>query len=163
HRYPHCWRCKQPVIFRATAQWFISMDRTDPDGHSLRESAINEIGRVRWLPGWGEGRMRNMFTRRPDWCVSRQRVWGVPIPVFYCNGCQASVADPKVIAHVADIFDRESADAWYERDAAYLLPAGFKCHQCGGTEFSKEMDILDVWFDSGSSSLAVLEIERKLP
>ena len=163
HRYPHCWRCKKPVIFRATAQWFISMDRTDLDGHSLREAALNEIGCVRWIPSWGEGRMRNMFTRRPDWCVSRQRVWGVPIPVFYCNGCQASIADPAVIAHIADVFDSESADAWYEREAGELLPAGFTCAKCGGNDFSKEMDILDVWFDSGSSSLAVLEIERKLP
>jgi isoleucyl-tRNA synthetase len=163
HRYPHCWRCKRPVIFRATPQWFISMDRTDPNGRSLRGAALREIANVSWLPSWGEGRMRNMFARRPDWCVSRQRVWGVPIPVFYCNGCNASIADPAVIAHIADLFDQESADAWYERDATDLLPPGFACPKCDGSAFTKEMDILDVWFDSGSSSLAVLEIERKLP
>jgi isoleucyl-tRNA synthetase len=163
HRYPHCWRCHRPVIFRATPQWFISMDRAEGEGHGLREGALRELGNVRWLPAWGEERMRNMFLRRPDWCVSRQRVWGVPIPAFYCNECHETIADARVIDHVADIFDRESADAWYERPAMDLLPEGFRCPKCKGTDFTKEMDILDVWFDSGSSSLAVLEIERKLP
>ncbi|MEN3335639.1 MAG: isoleucyl-tRNA synthetase [Blastocatellia bacterium] len=163
HRYPHCWRCHQPVIFRATPQWFISMDKQDADGHSLREGALREVEDVRWLPGWGEERMRNMFSGRPDWCVSRQRVWGVPIPAFYCNDCQEIIADAKVIDHVADIFDKDTADAWYAREAKDLLPEGFKCPECGGADFKKETDILDVWFDSGSSSLAVLEIERRLP
>jgi isoleucyl-tRNA synthetase len=179
HRYPHCWRCKRPVIFRATPQWFVSLDakpsapavEVDEDGRdrsnfteneedapaSLREGALREIEKVRWMPEWGETRMRNMLRGRPDWCVSRQRVWGVPIPAFYCAGCQFVVADAAVVYHVADIFERESADAWYERDAAALLPEGFECPNCGGAEFTKETDILDVWFDSGSSSVAVLE------
>jgi len=182
HRYPHCWRCKNPVIFRATPQWFISMDRAggpvveqDEDGRdrsnftenfsddsassgvSLREAALHEIQRVKWLPAWGEERMRNMFKGRPDWCVSRQRVWGVSIPVFYCARCNEAVADPQIINRVADIFERESADAWYTREARELLPEGYKCRKCGADEWTKETDILDVWFDSGSSSIAVLE------
>jgi isoleucyl-tRNA synthetase len=179
HRYPHCWRCKNPVIFRATPQWFISLDakrpeaavEQDDDGRdrsnftdndadapeSLRDGALREIGRVNWIPAWGEDRMRNMLRGRPDWCVSRQRVWGVPIPAFYCSGCEVVVADAEVIRHVARIFEKESADAWYARDAKGLLPDGFSCPNCKGTEFTKETDILDVWFDSGSSSVAVLE------
>ena len=183
HRYPHCWRCKNPVIFRATPQWFISMDQaggpiveTDDDGRALtnftenfsdssssaalplREAALREIDeRVRWIPAWGRDRMRNMFKGRPDWCVSRQRVWGVSIPVFYCQACTEAVADPEIINRVADIFERESADAWYTREARDLLPEGYKCKKCGGDEWIKETDILDVWFDSGVSSIAVLE------
>ena len=183
HRYPHCWRCKNPVIFRATPQWFISMDASgshpvvekDEDGRdrsnftenftdtdpaaaeSLRAGALREIGRVEWIPAWGVERMRNMQKGRPDWCVSRQRVWGVPIPVFYCAGCNEAVAEPAVINHVADIFEKESADAWYAREPKDLLPEGFVCPGCGGTDWAKETDILDVWFDSGSSSVAVLE------
>ncbi|MBP6002432.1 MAG: isoleucine--tRNA ligase [Pyrinomonadaceae bacterium] len=156
HRYPHCWRCKNPVIFRATPQWFVSMDES-VGGSSLRQRALDEIGKVNWHPTWGEGRMSNMFKGRPDWCVSRQRSWGVPIPVFYCAGCDEAVADPKIIDHVADIFAVETADAWYARPESELLPDGFKCGKCGGGEFRKETDILDVWFDSGSSCVAVLE------
>jgi isoleucyl-tRNA synthetase len=189
HRYPHCWRCKNPVIFRATPQWFISMDQSGPvdpvekdedgrdvsnftsnftdgetfDGSSLRAMALREVDqRVRWIPAWGRDRMRNMLKGRPDWCVSRQRVWGVPIPAFYCGQCQAIVAEAEIIRHVADIFERETADAWYKRDASELLPAGFKCGKCGASEFTKETDILDVWFDSGSSSIAVLEARENL-
>ena len=164
HRYPHCWRCKNPVIFRATPQWFISMDEkaADGDGGSLRGNALREIEKVKWYPAWGESRMRNMFKGRPDWCVSRQRLWGVPIPVFYCKGCDEAVADPKIIDHVADIFQQETADAWYNREPQDLLPAGFKCPKCGGAEFTKETDILDVWFDSGSSCVAVLETRDNL-
>src|ERR1700752_2831978 len=183
HRYPHCWRCKNPVIFRATPQWFISMDRAhqslverdlekDDDGrdrsnytdnlpddpsNSLRASSLAEIERVNWVPAWGVDRMRNMLKGRPDWCVSRQRVWGVSIPVFYCAQCTEAVADPAVINHVADIFERESGDAWYTREARELLPEGYTCKECGANEWTKETDILDVWFDSGVSSIAVLE------
>jgi isoleucyl-tRNA synthetase len=191
HRYPHCWRCKNPVIFRATPQWFISMDLSaasphavvekDEDGRdrsnftdnfaenedaassdSLRASALREIENVEWIPAWGVDRMRNMFKGRPDWCVSRQRVWGVPIPAFYCSGCNEAVADTAVVNHVADIFERETADAWYAREAVDLLPEGFKCAKCGAAEWTKETDILDVWFDSGSSSIAVLEKHKDL-
>lgn len=159
HRYPHCWRCKNPVVFRATPQWFISMDTVagDTNAKGLRQKAIEEIERVKWHPAWGEGRMANMFKGRPDWCVSRQRSWGVPIPVFYCKGCDETIADPDNINHVADIFAKETADAWYARPESELLPKGFKCPKCGDTDFRKETDILDVWFDSGSSCVAVLE------
>jgi isoleucyl-tRNA synthetase len=182
HRYPHCWRCKNPVIFRATPQWFISMDRAhtqlvekDEDGRdrsnftdnenggaSLRRAALEEIEHVNWVPGWGVDRMRNMLKGRPDWCVSRQRVWGVSIPVFYCARCTEAVADPAVINHVADIFERESGDAWYTHDAKDLLPPGYTCKGCGAEEWTKESDILDVWFDSGVSSIAVLENREEL-
>jgi isoleucyl-tRNA synthetase len=159
HRYPHCWRCKNPVVFRATPQWFISMDEVagKADARALRQRALEEIARVRWHPAWGEDRMRNMFKGRPDWCVSRQRFWGVPIPVFYCQGCDEAIADPEIIDHVADIFAKETADAWYARSETDLLPPEFACRKCGGMEFRKETDILDVWFDSGSSCVAVLE------
>lgn len=155
HRYPHCWRCKKPVIFRATPQWFISMD--DAGEKSLRAQAMREIENVKWHPSWGQGRMANMFKGRPDWCVSRQRSWGVPIPVFYCQKCDEPVADPKIVDHVADIFAKETADAWYARPESELLPEGFACPKCNSPDFRKETDILDVWFDSGSSCVAVLE------
>jgi isoleucyl-tRNA synthetase len=159
HRYPHCWRCKNPVVFRATPQWFISMDEVTADkpAKSIRSGALREIQNVKWHPSWGEGRMSNMFKGRPDWCVSRQRFWGVPIPVFYCTGCEEAIADPDVIDHVADIFSEETSDAWYSRAASELLPDGFTCPECGNADFRKESDILDVWFDSGSSCVAVLE------
>ena len=159
HRYPHCWRCKNPVVFRATPQWFISMDEVNGElsTEGLRAKALAEIENVKWHPAWGEGRMANMFKGRPDWCVSRQRSWGVPIPVFYCQECDEAIADTSVIDHVADIFARETADAWYARPESELLPEGFKCSKCESQDFRKETDILDVWFDSGSSCVAVLE------
>ena len=168
HRYPHCWRCKNPVIFRATPQWFIAMDEANPlassemPSRSLRAGALEETEhRINWIPAWGRDRMRNMLKGRPDWCVSRQRVWGVSIPVFYCAKCNEAAAEPAVINHVADIFERESGDAWYTRSATELLPGGYVCKGCGGTEWTKETDILDVWFDSGTSSVAVLENPRR--
>src|ERR1043165_2184581 len=169
HRYPHCWRCKNPVIFRATPQWFIAMDDNEAAAgsqgarRSLRAGALDETeNRVNWVPAWGRDRMRNMLKGRPDWCVSRQRVWGVSIPVFYCEKCNEAVAEPAVINHVADIFEKESGDAWYTRSAKELLPEGYVCKGCGATEWTKETDILDVWFDSGTSSIAVLENREEL-
>lgn len=156
HQYPHCWRCHNPVVFRATPQWFISMTAT-----SLNERAIAACDQVEWYPAWGRDRMKSMFKDRPDWCISRQRTWGVPITVFYCDDCGDTLCDPKVIHHIADIFEKESADAWYEREAKDLLPAGAAC-KCGSSNLRKEMDILDVWFDSGASSIAVLK-EYGLP
>lgn len=164
HRYPHCWRCKNAIIFRATPQWFIAMDANAADGgETLRNRALSEVKEVKWHPEWGEGRMANMFKGRPDWCVSRQRSWGVPIPVFYCGKCDEAIADKKVIDHVADIFAKETSDAWYAKEAVELLPEGFACPKCGNNgEFRKETDILDVWFDSGSSCVAVLETRDEL-
>ncbi|MBI5905394.1 MAG: isoleucine--tRNA ligase [Deltaproteobacteria bacterium] len=157
HSYPHCWRCKQPVIFRATKQWFISMDRT-----GLREKTLSEIRKVRWIPAWGQERIEGMIAGRPDWCISRQRAWGVPIAVFRCEGCGEHLLDRALIDRVADFFEVEGADAWFDRDAAELLPPGTKCPSCGGASFAKESDILDVWFDSGVSYAAVCEGRKDL-
>ncbi len=164
HRYPHCWRCKNPVIFRATPQWFVSMDKPASKGEpvSLRENGRKEIKNAKWHPEWGEARMDNMLRGRPDWCVSRQRSWGVPIPAFYCNGCEAVSAEAELVYHIADIFAEETSDAWYNKEASELLPEGYKCGNCGGQDFYKETDILDVWFDSGSSCAAVLETRDNL-
>ncbi len=151
HSYPTCWRCKHPIIFRATEQWFIALDQG-----GFRERSLEQVRQVRWYPAWGQERIYNMIAGRPDWCISRQRLWGVPIPAFYCKGCQHGLLTPEVARHVAGIFEAGSADAWYEREAAELLPAGTACPQCGGKEFEKDRDILDVWFDSGSSHAAVL-------
>ncbi|MGH9847233.1 MAG: isoleucine--tRNA ligase, partial [Blastocatellia bacterium] len=157
HSYPHCWRCHNPVIFRATPQWFISME-----GSGLNDEAIAACDSVAWYPGWGNERMKNMFKDRPDWNISRQRAWGVPITVFYCDDCGETLLDQRVINHVADLFEEASADIWYELEAKDLLPAGAKCAKCGSEKLTQEMDILDVWFDSGASSLGVLE-PRGLP
>jgi isoleucyl-tRNA synthetase len=191
HRYPHCWRCKNPVIFRATPQWFISFDVSEKSADAVpqptRTKPTKTVARSRTTrkttanlyttcvtPRCSKSNARNGFPRgdatvcgtwsrgRPDWCVSRQRVWGVPVPVFYCEGCGKAVADARVINHVAEIFERESADAWYAREARELLPENFACADCGAHEFKKGMDILDVWFDSGSSSIAVLEGRAEL-
>jgi isoleucyl-tRNA synthetase len=152
HSYPHCWRCKNPVIFRGTAQWFISMQ-----ANGLRQRALEEIRRVQWIPPWGEERIYNMVESRPDWCISRQRAWGVPITVFYCQSCQATLALQELAEHVAALVEHEGSDIWFERDATDLLPTGYHCPECGGDRFTKETDILDVWFDSGVSHAAVLE------
>jgi isoleucyl-tRNA synthetase len=151
HSYPHCWRCHKPTIFRATEQWFIGMDRND-----FRQHALEAIREVRWMPEWGQERISNMIAVRPDWCISRQRVWGVPIIVFYCDRCREPITDRKILDGIVQLFAEHTADVWYERTAAELLPPGVACAKCGATEFSKESDILDVWFDSGSSHLAVL-------
>jgi isoleucyl-tRNA synthetase len=157
HAYPHCWRCHHPVIFRGTPQWFISMEKT-----GLRQRALKAIEEVAWLPDWGKERMRAVVAQRPDWCISRQRLWGVPIVAFYCQQCEATLVNTNIIEHVARIFEQGGADVWYEYEPEQLLPAGTACRQCGGTAFRKETDILDVWLDSGTSSLAVLE-RRGLP
>jgi len=163
HQYPHCWRCHNPVIFLATAQWFVRMDG-DPvilceDGQSrtLREAARYAIdNQVRWIPAWGRDRIYNMVSNRPDWCISRQRVWGVPIPAVSCTACGEAVITPELVQRSAALFEQYSADAWYERPIEEFLPPGFSCPSCGGKAFERETDILDVWFDSGSSHEAVL-------
>ena len=163
HSYPHCWRCHRPVIFRATEQWFISMEAAvTADGRSLRQASLEEIKKVKWDPEWGEERISNMIATRPDWCISRQRVWGVPIAVFFCGGCGQILKSHEVNRAVLDLVRREGVDAWYTKDAAAILPPGIKC-PCGGTNFRKEMDIIDVWFESGSSHFAVLGREEGLP
>ena len=165
HSYPHCWRCHNPVIVRATEQWFIAMDTPmrAPDGTetTYRKRALEEIANVNWDPSWGQERISNMIATRPDWCISRQRIWGVPIAVFLCEKCHEPLNNPTINSSIVDLFHKEGADAWYSHDAASLLPPGTAC-TCGGTEFRKEMDILDVWFESGASWHAVLDIEPEL-
>jgi isoleucyl-tRNA synthetase len=162
HSYPHCWRCHNPVIFRATEQWFISMEAPVEDT-TLRQRSLDEIKKVKWIPAWGEERISNMIATRPDWCISRQRVWGVPIAVFFCEGCGKLLESKESHAAVVDLFAREGADAWYTVDATKILPAGTKCASCSGAAFRKETDIIDVWFESGSSHAAVLGHEPGLP
>ena len=150
HQYPHCWRCKEPVIFRATEQWFCSIDE-------FKEEAIEAVKNVKWIPDWGEGRITGMIQDRSDWCISRQRTWGVPIPIFYCDDCGKYVVNDETIKAVSDLFRKEGSDAWYIKSAEEILPEGFKCPYCGKTHFTKETDIMDVWFDSGVTHAAVLE------
>jgi len=157
HSYPHCWRCKKPIIFRATEQWFISMKAND-----LRGKALAAIDQVQWIPKWGRERIHGMIENRPDWCVSRQRSWGVPITAFSCTACGEYVADGKLMDHVAGLFKEHSSDVWFDWSAEQLLPAGTVCPKCGAAAFEKENDILDVWFDSGVSHAAVLEANPKL-
>jgi isoleucyl-tRNA synthetase len=157
HSYPHCWRCKKPVIFRATEQWFISMDK-----NNLREIALQEIKKVAWTPRWGMERIYGMVEVRPDWCLSRQRAWGVPLTVFTCEDCGEVLKDETVAEKIVSVFTAEGADAWFKHDASYFIGENHGCANCGGTSFIKENDILDVWFDSGVSYAAVLEEREEL-
>ncbi len=150
HQYPHCWRCKNPVLFRATDQWFCSVD-------AFKDEAVNAINEVEWIPAWGKDRITSMVRERKDWCISRQRKWGVPIPIFFCKDCGEPYIDRDAMMAVADLFREKGSDAWYELSAAEILPTGTVCKKCGCTEFEKEKDIMDVWFDSGSSHTAVLK------
>ena len=155
HSYPHCWRCKHPIIFRATPQWFCSVD-------AFKDEACAACDEVRWVPGWGIDRMKSMIRERADWCISRQRVWGVPIPIFYCEDCNEHLVNDDTINAVADLFAKEGSDAWWAHSAEEILPQGTKCPKCGGTHFRKESDIMDVWFDSGSSHAAVCKTRPEL-
>ena len=150
HSYPHCWRCKQPIIFRATPQWFCSVD-------AFKEDAVKACADVEWIPAWGGERMVQMIRERADWCISRQRHWGLPIPVFYCDKCNKPVCTDETINAVANAFEESGSNAWFEKEASELLPEGFVCPHCGGTHFYKETDTLDGWFDSGSSHFAVID------
>ncbi|NNG07741.1 MAG: isoleucine--tRNA ligase [Desulfobacteraceae bacterium] len=152
HEYPHCWRCKNPVVFRSTEQWFISMEKT-----GLRKAALDSIKKVSWIPGWGQDRIYGLIENRPDWCVSRQRSWGVPITLFYCSECGSVVVSQEIIEHVAGLIQESGADVWFSESAEKLLPPETLCPECGADRFTKETDILDVWFDSGTSYAAVME------
>ena len=152
HSYPHCWRCKSPVIFRATEQWFISMDKRD-----LRKRTLDEISKVRWIPKWGENRITGMIENRPDWCISRQRSWGVPLVILYCESCNDPIMDPDLIDYIAKKVEEKGVDIWFSDPPESFIPSGLECKKCGGTLFMKETDILDVWFESGVSHAAVLE------
>jgi isoleucyl-tRNA synthetase len=154
HQYPHCWRCKNPVMFRATEQWFASIEK-------FREKLLETIKEVKWIPSWGEQRLYNMMADRQDWCISRQRVWGVPIPIFYCTSCNKELITDETIDHVANLFEEHGSQVWFAKDVEDLLPKGTTC-SCGNHEFRKETDIMDVWFDSGSSHAAVLETREEL-
>ncbi|PZE22635.1 isoleucine--tRNA ligase [Paenibacillus xerothermodurans] len=155
HQYPHDWRTKKPVIYRATEQWFASVDK-------FRQDMLDEIKRLKWTPSWGETRLHNMIADRGDWCISRQRVWGVPIPIFYCRSCNEPIVNQDTIEHVAQIFEQEGSNAWFQKDEEELLPEGTTCPKCGHDHFRKETDIMDVWFDSGSSHMGVLEAREDL-
>ncbi|MDR2861838.1 MAG: class I tRNA ligase family protein, partial [Syntrophobacterales bacterium] len=157
HSYPHCWRCKQPIIFRSTEQWFISMDKT-----GLREKALDAVKEVRWIPSWGRDRMFGMIENRPDWCISRQRLWGVPITIFYCERCDQELLTRELLDNVVSLVRQHGADVWFEREAADLVLPGTACPACGHDRFRKDSNILDVWFDSGVSHAAVLEKRPEL-
>ena len=155
HSYPHCWRCKSPIIYRATEQWFCSVD-------SIKEAAIKACDNIKWNPEWGKERMVSMIAERNDWCISRQRVWGVPIPIFYCEKCGKDIVTPETIARVAALFREHGSNIWFDQSADELVPEGFKCPVCGHDHFTKESDIMDVWFDSGSTHAAVLDTRENL-
>jgi isoleucyl-tRNA synthetase len=163
HSYPHCWRCHNPIIFRATEQWFISMEAAMPGGGTLRSRTLDDIEKVKWDPAWGKERMHNMISTRPDWCISRQRVWGVPIAVFLCQSCGKPLNDHAVNRKVVELFARSGADAWYTPEADAILPAGTKCPHCGSNKFERETDIFDVWLESGASYLALRAAEPGYP
>ena len=148
HQYPHCWRCKKPVLFRATEQWFCSVE-------DFKDEAVEAIKGVKWIPGWGEDRIINMVRDRKDWCISRQRKWGVPIPIFFCKECGEPYINKEAMMAVSELFRQEGSDAWYKKSASEILPEGTRCPKCGGTDFDKEKDIMDVWFDSGVTHAAV--------
>lgn len=149
HQYPHCWRCNSPIIYRATEQWFCSVN-------DFKDEAIKAIEEVQWIPEWGEDRIKGMVRDRSDWCISRQRTWGVPIPIVYCKDCGKPIVNDETISAIADLFRKEGSDAWWTREASEFIPAGVKC-ECGCSEFTKEYDIMDVWFDSGVSHTAVMD------
>ena len=155
HSYPHCWRCKHPIIFRATEQWFCSVD-------AIKEDAVKSCDGISWKPDWGKERMTSMITERSDWCISRQRKWGVPIPIFYCDKCGADIVTPETIDHIAELFRVHGSNIWFEKTADELVPEGFVCPKCGHNHFSKESDIMDVWFDSGSTHAAVVDQRKEL-
>jgi isoleucyl-tRNA synthetase len=167
HSYPHCWRCHNPVIFRATEQWFISMETPMPGGKgkddTLRTRTLEEIKHVKWDPAWGEERLSNMIQTRPDWCISRQRVWGVPIAVFLCEACGKPLNDHAINRKVVELFSRSGADAWFTNEPDTIVPAGTKCPHCGASKFEKETDIFDVWLESGASYLALIADEPEYP
>ena len=153
HSYPHCWRCKNPIIFRATPQWFCSVE-------SFKDAAVAACDNIRWVPSWGKERMIAMIRERSDWCISRQRRWGLPIPVFYCKDCGKPICNDETIAIVSRLFEEKGSNAWFEMDAMEILPEGFTCPHCGGKTFDKESDTLDGWFDSGSSHFASMQRDQ---
>ena len=155
HSYPHCWRCKQPILFRATEQWFCSIE-------GFKEAALEEVNNVKWIPDWGQGRIENMIKDRSDWCISRQRVWGVPIPILYCKKCGKHIINKESVKHIANMFRMYGSDAWFTKEAHEFLPENFSCPECGGHDFYKEKDVMDVWFDSGCSHSSVLESYSEL-
>lgn len=155
HSYPHCWRCKQPILFRATEQWFCSID-------GFKKAALEEVKNVNWIPSWGQGRIENMIKDRSDWCISRQRVWGVPIPILYCKKCRKHIINKESVKYIADMFRQYGSDAWFTKEPHEFLPEDFSCPDCGGHDFYKEKDVMDVWFDSGCSHTSVLESYSEL-
>ncbi|ATB30341.1 isoleucine--tRNA ligase [Melittangium boletus] len=163
HSYPHCWRCHNPVILSATYQWFIPLDQPAPGGRTFRQRVLDEVDRVQWVPSWGQSRIRGMLETRPDWCISRQRTWGVPIPIAYCEGCDEALISPELMEKVAEDVEKQGAGVWYRTPVKDFLPEGHACAKCGKTEFRRETDILDVWFDSACMFSAVLDRRQRIP